>query len=135
MKLVLKGKLDREVVDGYELRLMAYDGGLSTRTGTLVVNVMVLLDSNDNKPEFERTQYEVHVDENTPVGTIVARVRATDRDAGPNAQVSLKILLQDYVGVHTVTVSTLMLSSLEMIIINELLVNGLFSLTYILADI
>lgn len=40
-------------------------------------------DSNDNMPEFERGAYEFQVPENSGAGTVIGRVRATDRDAGP----------------------------------------------------
>lgn len=39
-------------------------------------------DSNDNFPEFEKPMYEFTVAENCGSGTIIGRVKATDRDGG-----------------------------------------------------
>ena len=39
-----------------------------------------ILDSNDNEPLFDFSQYTVTIPENTTVGTVVLTVRATDLD-------------------------------------------------------
>ena len=49
---------------------------------TVVVN-----DVNDNKPKFEKSFYEVDVDEDKPPGTEIIQVSATDLDAGLNSQI------------------------------------------------
>ena len=60
-------RVDRETRAEYRLRLRAVDGGRPTpRTGTLEI-VVVVLDSNDNRPVFTRDQYELTVVENSPV--------------------------------------------------------------------
>ena len=41
-----------------------------------------MADANDNNPVFESTQYEAIVAENSPAGTEVVRVHATDADTG-----------------------------------------------------
>lgn len=66
----------RELV--YEVT--ATDGGdpaLST-TATLMLSVD---DANDERPRFERSSYHLNVSENSPPGTPVGRVVATDADA------------------------------------------------------
>jgi len=84
LKLVLVKRLDREARDKYQLRVVAVDGGDPPRSGSLDVLIRVL-DANDNIPIFDRAVYEATVDENCPLRTTVARVKAEDRDAGPNA--------------------------------------------------
>lgn len=84
LKLVLVGTLDRETRDSYHLRAVAVDGGDPPRSGSVDIRVRVL-DANDNSPTFDRPVYEATVAENSPARTTVARVRAVDRDAGPNA--------------------------------------------------
>lgn len=42
-------------------------------------------DQNDNDPIFDRDHYELHITENSPPGTLVSRVQASDKDAGQNA--------------------------------------------------
>lgn len=86
LRLVLVRPLDRERVDGYRLKIMAADGGSPSLSG--VVDVFVdVLDVNDNSPVFERHEYEATIVENAPPRTVVARVVATDADAGLNGQI------------------------------------------------
>ena len=84
LKLVLVKRLDRESRDEFRFRVVAVDGGDPPRSGSVDVLVRVL-DANDNVPTFDRAVYEATVDENCPLRTTVATVRAVDRDAGPNA--------------------------------------------------
>jgi len=42
--------------------------------------VFQVLDVNDNAPTFQQTLYEASVAENSVLGTLVARVSATDAD-------------------------------------------------------
>ena len=52
---------------------------------TLAVTVT---DINDNSPVFDRANYDVPVAQDTPVGTPIMRVSATDVDEGENQKVS-----------------------------------------------
>jgi len=51
---------------------------------------IAVLDANDNRPEFERSVYEVRVPESAPVGSVLVQVKARDRDAGLNGNVRYK---------------------------------------------
>jgi len=73
VRLVLAGRLDREVESQYRLRLMAYDGGEPARSASVDIIVSVA-DSNDNRPRFTSDEYQATVVENAPVGTIVVQV-------------------------------------------------------------
>uniref|UniRef100_G1LW15 Protocadherin beta 14 n=1 Tax=Ailuropoda melanoleuca TaxID=9646 RepID=G1LW15_AILME len=84
-ELVLDRALDHE--EEPELTLTALDGGSPPRSGTTLVHILVL-DINDNAPEFERPVYEVQVPENSPVDSLVVRVSATDLDAGIYGELS-----------------------------------------------
>jgi len=86
LRLVLDQPLDRERVERYRLKIMAVDGGTPARSGVVDVFVEVL-DVNDNSPVFERHEYQSTVVENAPPRTVVARVVATDSDAGLNGQI------------------------------------------------
>ena len=79
--LVLQGKLDREIQDFYEMKVVAHDGGDPPKSGSVEVWVTVQ-DANDNSPVFDNTTYEYVVSENVPMGTVIGRVHATDVDAG-----------------------------------------------------
>ncbi|XP_006086520.1 protocadherin beta-18-like [Myotis lucifugus] len=86
-ELVLDQSLDREKEPEIRLTLTALDGGSPPRSGTAVVRVLVL-DINDNAPEFERPVYEVQVPENSPLDSLIIKVSATDLDAGINGELT-----------------------------------------------
>ncbi|XP_012501242.1 PREDICTED: protocadherin Fat 4-like [Propithecus coquereli] len=86
-ELVLDKALDREEQPEIRLTLTAMDGGSPPRTGTSQV-VIVILDINDNAPEFPQRLYEVQVPENSPIGSPVITVSARDLDAGTHGELS-----------------------------------------------
>ncbi|XP_030648018.1 protocadherin beta-16-like [Chanos chanos] len=86
-ELVLEKKLDREQQREIKLTLTASDGGIPQRSGTVVIHVVVL-DANDNTPVFSQSAYRVSLPENSPIGTEVVKVNATDGDEGANGQVT-----------------------------------------------
>ncbi|XP_033828890.1 protocadherin-7 [Periophthalmus magnuspinnatus] len=85
-QLIVKGTLDREQKDSYELYLRVRDGGNPARSSQALLRVSIT-DVNDNSPQFERATYEAEMAENAPPGTPVLQVRAADRDIGVNGQV------------------------------------------------
>ncbi|NXU56651.1 PCDC1 protein, partial [Turnix velox] len=85
-ELVLKKALDREQQATHRLILTAKDGGDPPKSGDVPV-VVTVLDTNDNAPEFEHSIYRVSILENSPSGTLVVQVNATDLDEGPNGEV------------------------------------------------
>ncbi|XP_075544524.1 cadherin-related tumor suppressor fat [Dermacentor variabilis] len=87
LHLETTGRLDREARDSYTLNVSARDGGTPPRLGHLQVNVTVV-DVNDNPPMFDHSDYFVSINESLPAGASVLQVRATDADAGVNAQLS-----------------------------------------------
>ncbi|KAJ8269482.1 hypothetical protein COCON_G00120890 [Conger conger] len=85
-ELVLEKPLDREQQAVHRYVLTAVDGGLPQRTGTALLVVKVL-DSNDNVPVFDQSVYTVSMPENSPVGTLVIQLNATDMDEGQNGEI------------------------------------------------
>lgn len=51
-----------------------------------------ILDANDNAPEFDRDQYIVEVPEGALPGTMVAQIRARDRDSGNFGRIDYLLL-------------------------------------------
>ncbi|XP_026186727.1 protocadherin alpha-3-like [Mastacembelus armatus] len=84
--LYLKKSLDKETERHHRLSLSAIDGGKPPRTGTTQLLVEVL-DVNDNLPVFTKDSYSVLLPENSPLGTTVIQVNATDLDDGLNGEV------------------------------------------------
>ncbi|KAM8798895.1 uncharacterized protein ACNFOS_007602 [Eudromia elegans] len=93
-ELVLERTLDREEQPELQLVLTAVDGGSPALSGTAQITVLVL-DSNDNAPSFDRTIYKVRVPENTPTGALLLQLNASDPDEGPNGEVQYSF------GTHT----------------------------------
>lgn len=84
-------RLDRENVPLYALRAFAVDKGVPTRRTPVEIQVTVL-DVNDNPPVFEQDEFDIFVEENSPIGLVVARITATDPDEGTNAQIMYQIV-------------------------------------------
>ncbi|XP_030224942.1 protocadherin beta-16-like [Gadus morhua] len=90
--LILKKALDREKQAVHHLVLSAVDGGTPTRSGTASVIVHVL-DINDNTPTFYKEEYNIKVMENSPIGSLVLQLNATDSDEGSNADITYSYTL------------------------------------------
>uniref|UniRef100_A0A8C6FHE2 Cadherin domain-containing protein n=1 Tax=Moschus moschiferus TaxID=68415 RepID=A0A8C6FHE2_MOSMO len=86
-ELVLDRALDREKQQEFSLTLTALDGGLPPRSGATNIHI-VILDVNDNAPQFSQAIYETQAPENSPVGSFIAKVSAGDADSGINADIS-----------------------------------------------
>ncbi|XP_056238329.1 protocadherin alpha-7-like isoform X13 [Seriola aureovittata] len=84
--LVLQKTLDRETVKTHVLLLTATDGGKPPRSGNMTITVDVS-DVNDNPPVFTQDSYHVNLKENSPFGTTVIYVNATDMDEGSNGEI------------------------------------------------
>ncbi|XP_042082895.1 protocadherin-10 [Haplochromis burtoni] len=84
--LILKQTLDREQQPVHNLILTAVDGGTPARSGTASVIVHVL-DTNDNPPVFEKENLSVKILENSPIGSLVLDLNATDLDEGSNSDI------------------------------------------------
>ncbi|XP_029453376.1 LOW QUALITY PROTEIN: cadherin EGF LAG seven-pass G-type receptor 3 [Rhinatrema bivittatum] len=83
--------LDRESVPVYELTAYAVDRGTPPQRSPVRIQVTVQ-DVNDNAPVFPADEFEVFVKENSIVGSVVARITATDPDEGSNAQIMYQIV-------------------------------------------
>ncbi|NXK17433.1 PCDA3 protein, partial [Arenaria interpres] len=82
----LKGKLDYEEIDNYEITVEARDKGSPLLSGHCKV-VLEVLDVNDNAPEVRVTSLSVPVSEDAAVGTVVALLSVSDGDSGANGRV------------------------------------------------
>lgn len=84
-------KLDRENVPVYNLKAFAVDKGVPPLKAAVSIHVVVQ-DINDNAPVFEKDELFIDVSENSPVGSVVARITAADPDEGTNAQIMYQIV-------------------------------------------
>ncbi|XP_065546875.1 protocadherin alpha-13-like [Lathamus discolor] len=88
--LVLTKPLDRETMPIHHLMLTAIDGGRPPLTGTVEL-LIIVLDVNDNAPQFNQSVYSSVLPEDALEGTLVARVSATDPDLGVYGDVIYEI--------------------------------------------
>ena len=77
--------IDREKRDSYTLTITASDLG-SQPQRTSVQMLITVIDVNDNRPLFNMSSLQGAILENSPAGTSVMRIIATDADIGMNAQ-------------------------------------------------
>uniref|UniRef100_A0A8C5BD76 Cadherin domain-containing protein n=1 Tax=Gadus morhua TaxID=8049 RepID=A0A8C5BD76_GADMO len=90
VEMVLQKALDRETHEHMSLILTAVDGGQPQMSGTMQILITVL-DANDNAPVFTQSIYKATVMENSPKGTMVTTVSASDADQGLNGKVIYSI--------------------------------------------
>ncbi|AWP02840.1 putative cadherin EGF LAG seven-pass G-type receptor 2 [Scophthalmus maximus] len=84
-------RLDRENVPVYSLQAFAVDKGVPALKTPVNIQVTIL-DVNDNPPVFEKDEFDIMVEENSPIGLVVAHISATDPDEGSNAQIMYQIV-------------------------------------------
>uniref|UniRef100_A0A672GWT7 Cadherin 20 n=1 Tax=Salarias fasciatus TaxID=181472 RepID=A0A672GWT7_SALFA len=97
--------MDRETREDYTVVIQAKDmgGQLGGLAGTTTVNI-TLSDINDNPPMFDQRLYQMSVPESAPVGSVVGRIWAKDKDIGVNAEMRYSIIDGD--GRDTFDIST-----------------------------
>ena len=86
--------LDVDLIDTYNLTIMAVDGGGLNDTAKVIINI---LDSNDNAPQIlGPLGVDLTLSEDTEVGYVILEgINATDEDLGPNADIRFLILSGD----------------------------------------
>ncbi|XP_037610814.1 protocadherin-15-like isoform X3 [Sebastes umbrosus] len=87
--LTLVKPLDRETQDSYAFTLLASDGVQQSIPVTVTITV---LDANDNTPTFANVSYNVNLFTDMIAGETVLQLAAVDSDAGPNGQITYRIL-------------------------------------------
>ncbi|XP_056151680.1 protocadherin gamma-A2-like [Lampris incognitus] len=90
VEMVLQKPLDREKHEHVPLTLTAVDGGEPRLSGTMQI-IVTVLDVNDNAPVCSNPEYKASVVENSPVGTVITTVSATDVDKDNNGKVTYTI--------------------------------------------
>ncbi|XP_075915741.1 protocadherin Fat 1-like [Petromyzon marinus] len=83
--------LDREAAASYSVNVVVHDLGTPRRSASATLRVVVL-DVNDNRPEFSRRAYAVRVPERVRPGHEVLRLEAADGDEGDAGSVRYRLL-------------------------------------------
>lgn len=112
----LAKSLDFEKVEIHHILIDAKDGAWFSKTGMINVTINVT-DINDNPPVFTSTEYMVSVLENSPVGSSVIQISATDKDSGSNAQLGYSLISghTDYFSLDSIngTITTIVMVDFE----------------------
>lgn len=97
--------LDREQRAQYDLILAARDHGMPKWYETLCYLTILLVDMDDNRPEFPDSKttnpYTFYISENDAPGVRIGQVRALDRDEGKHARVYYYLLSGSEQGAFT----------------------------------
>uniref|UniRef100_A0A8D3C6R9 Cadherin domain-containing protein n=1 Tax=Scophthalmus maximus TaxID=52904 RepID=A0A8D3C6R9_SCOMX len=89
--LVVDGPLDRENTSLYNVTITATDEGNPPLSSIRIITVHVS-DVNDNAPRFMEPVINVYVKENSPGGSIIYTINASDPDMDDNAKLTYKLL-------------------------------------------
>ncbi|XP_030251996.1 protocadherin alpha-2-like [Sparus aurata] len=89
-EISVKGNIDHEENQAYEVRVQARDKGTPPRIAHSKVLVEVI-DVNDNAPEISVSSLMSPVKEDAEIGTAVAMITITDKDGGKNGLTHCKI--------------------------------------------
>ncbi|XP_037833229.1 protocadherin alpha-6 isoform X15 [Kryptolebias marmoratus] len=89
-EITVKGNIDFEGKDKYEIEIQASDKGLAPLSTQKSVMIKIL-DVNDNAPEIEVTSFFSSIPEDSRTGTTVALISVNDLDSGLNGKVVCSI--------------------------------------------
>ncbi|XP_073342603.1 protocadherin alpha-3-like [Pagrus major] len=89
-EIIVKGLIDYEQRDNYEIEIEASDKGIAPLTTEKSV-IIQIVDVNDNAPEIEVTSFSSSVPEDSRPGTTVALISVNDLDSGLNGKVICSI--------------------------------------------
>uniref|UniRef100_A0A7N8XUU0 Protocadherin 2 alpha a 15 n=1 Tax=Mastacembelus armatus TaxID=205130 RepID=A0A7N8XUU0_9TELE len=89
-EITVKGLIDYELKDRYEIEVQASDKGLAPLSTQKSV-IIKIVDVNDNAPEIEVTSFSSSIPEDSRPGTTVALISVNDLDSGLNGKVICSI--------------------------------------------
>lgn len=101
---VSKG-VDRERRDSYTLTITARDLGSPPQSTSVQMQITVI-DVNDNRPLFNMSSLQGAILENSPAGSSVMRIIATDADIGMNAALVFNFTTMAYSDVFALNSTT-----------------------------
>ncbi|CAF3609964.1 unnamed protein product [Rotaria sordida] len=91
---IVKRSFDRELNEKYDLIIEAHDHGISEVKFNRTKITLWILDENDNAPKFNQTEYSIQsLPEDTPIGTKLLTISATDADKSVNSLIHYSIII------------------------------------------
>ncbi|KAM8847878.1 protocadherin alpha-3-like [Synchiropus picturatus] len=89
--LVVDGPLDREKTSVYDVTIEATDEGSPPLSSNRIITVHVS-DVNDNAPRFMEPVINVYVKENSPRGSKICQINASDPDLNVNSKLTYSLI-------------------------------------------
>ncbi|XP_066572857.1 protocadherin alpha-8 isoform X15 [Amia ocellicauda] len=89
-EITVKGNLDYELNNAYEIHIQAQDKG-QTPLATHCKVLIQVLDLNDNVPDITVTSLSSTVKEDAKIGTVVALITVLDKDSDKNGNVHCRL--------------------------------------------
>ncbi|XP_058533877.1 protocadherin alpha-4-like [Ochotona princeps] len=89
-KIVVKGPIDYEENRSFEILVEGTDKGQLPLSGHCRI-IVEIDDINDNAPDLEFKSMTLPIREDAPLGTVIALISVSDRDSGPNGQVTCSL--------------------------------------------
>ncbi|KAM8847881.1 protocadherin alpha-3-like [Synchiropus picturatus] len=89
--LVVDGPLDREKTSVYDVTIEATDEGSPPLSSNRIITVHVS-DVNDNAPRFMEPVINVYVKENSPQGSKICQINASDPDLDVNSKLTFSLI-------------------------------------------
>ncbi|XP_076020968.1 protocadherin alpha-2-like [Genypterus blacodes] len=89
-EITVKGNIDYEGIQAYDIRVQARDKGTPPRSAHSKVLVEVI-DENDNSPEITVSSLMSPLREDAEIGSVVALVTVTDKDGDKNGLTNCKL--------------------------------------------
>nr|XP_003220000.1 PREDICTED: protocadherin beta-16-like [Anolis carolinensis]DAA06584.1 TPA_inf: protocadherin beta 7 [Anolis carolinensis] len=119
-QLLIQSPLDREKIAEYNVTITAMDRGSPRLTSTRIINVQIS-DVNDNPPVFEKSSFEMQVQENNIPGLLIGSIKAVDLDTEQNAKLTYSLLpgnvdgglMASYISINSETGNVYALRSLD----------------------
>nr|DBA29023.1 TPA: hypothetical protein GDO54_009293 [Pyxicephalus adspersus] len=100
-KLAVSGILDYESSQNHTLFLIASNRGFPSLSSSATVLISIL-DSNDNPPILQESEYSVSIREHHPINSEVIAILANDFDNGENAEIVYSITSGNDEGFFTI---------------------------------
>ena len=86
LSVAFPSQVDYERVRSYRISIMAQDQATVNPLSNFTDVFITVLDVNDNRPVFDQSSYSPRIALNSPSGTLITLIRATDADSGLNGQ-------------------------------------------------
>nr|XP_023966589.1 cadherin-related family member 2 [Chrysemys picta bellii] len=98
--------VDYEQVPVMTVEIVASDTRNPGNCCSITTVTIQLLDINDHSPEFNQSTYWLQVPENSPAGTVISTITATDLDSGGFGRITYRLLPESMLHIFAVNASS-----------------------------